>query len=317
MNSRDRVLHLAHHGALADEYMPAAFFLHFPESAHAGQAAIDAHIEYFRATGNDLAKVQYEHNYPPLETISAPGDWSSMPSYGRDFYQDQIDVAAGVVRELKREAVVIVTLYSPFMFAEQTVGAELLARHLAEDAPAVKRGLEIIVQSMRHFIDGCIEAGVDGFYASTQGGEAGRLADPSIFDRYIKPTDLAVWDLFKDRTEINVLHVCDYVAPYRSFDRYTDYPGQIVSAPTELSDDARTRHISPSEVAELFGRPFLGGMQRLGVISTGSREAVVRDAQAVIAEGPAAMILGADCTLPPHTDRAKIAAATDVAHSRR
>jgi uroporphyrinogen decarboxylase len=315
MNKRERVLHLAHHGTLADDYVPAAFFLHFPEACHAGPAAVAKHVEYFQATGNDLVKIQYEHNYPRLEAIRRSRDWAKMPCYGAEFYADQLDVVDGVVTALKNQAVVMVTLYSPFMFAGQTVGEDALVRQMEEDPVAVSAGLETIVESMSTFVDGCIRRGVDGFYASTQGGEAGRFSDPTIFDRFVKPTDLAVWDGFVDRTQLNVLHVCDYVAPYESLERYIDYPGHIVSAPTELTSAGETRHLTGAHVAERFGRPFLGGMERLGVISTGPRDEVRRAARGALEAGPAAMILGADCTMRADTDWSNIAAATEVAHA--
>ncbi len=312
MTTRERMLHLAHEGSRADDYLPAAFFLHFPEDCHTGQAAVDKHIEFYRTTGNDILKVQYEHKYPAMDEIREPRDWAKMPCYDADFYADQLDVVAGVVEALSEETVIIVTLYSPFMFAGQVVGKETLPRHFAEDPAAVRGGLDIIVESMSYFINGCIDRGVDGFYASTQGGEIGRL-EGDVFDTFVKPTDLAVWDMFREKTPFNVLHVCDYAAPYASFDRYTDYPGHIVSAPNEVGG----KPISGREVAALFGRPFLGGMERLGVISTGPRDEITTHAEGAIEEGPEAMILGADCTLAADTDWRNIATATGVAHASR
>ncbi len=312
MNRRDTLLQFASSGTLVGDFIPAAFFLHFPPEHHSGRAAVGKHVEYFRKTGNDIMKIQYEHNYPRIGSITSARDWANMPVYDEDFYADQLAVVEGVVNELKRETVVIVTLYSPFMFAGQTVGEDTLIAHIAEDPAAVRKGLERIADSMSIFIRGCIERGVDGFYGSTQGGEKGRVPG-SVFDEYIKPTDLMVWDVYKDKTEFNILHVCDYVAPYESFDRYLEYPGQIVSAPSELDG----RDVSGEEIARLFGRPFFGGMQRLGVISTGPVDAVRAEAREAIESGPPSMILGADCTLAADTDWANIAAATSVAHSTR
>ncbi|MFW6288551.1 MAG: uroporphyrinogen decarboxylase family protein [Spirochaetota bacterium] len=312
MTKRERLLHLAEHGELADDYLPAAFFLHFPEECHAGRAAIDKHVEFFRATDNDLAKVQYEHKYPRLDVIRRSHDWTNMPCYDEEFYADQLDVVEGVVRELHDETVVIVTLYSPFMFAGQTVGREALYRHFADDPGAVRAGLDVIVESMGYFIRGCIDRGVDGFYASTQGGERGHLPE-DVFDEYVKPTDLAVWDFFAEQTECNVLHVCDYHGSYDNLDRYLDYPGHIVSAPNEIGGES----VSGKEIARIFGRPVLGGMERLGVISTGPQDAVAPAAVAAIESGPQAMILGADCTLAASTDWSNIAIATNTAHISR
>jgi uroporphyrinogen decarboxylase len=234
-----------------------------------------------------------------------------MPLYTEDFYSDQLDVVEGVVKEMGAETIVIVTLYSPFMFAEQTVGADVLLSHLDDDPAAVKEGLDIIVDSMHIFIDGCVERGVDGFYVSTQGGEAGRISVEGVFDDYVKPTDLSVWHRIGERTPFNVLHVCDYVGPYTDYERYRTYPGHIVSAPTELLGG----HITGAQIAEQFNRPFMGGMDRLGVISTGPGNEVESRAMQSLAEGPESMILGADCTLRADTSWDNIKRATKVAHN--
>ena len=38
--------------------VPAAFFLHFDQAYHRGRAAVDKHLEFFRATGMDIVKSQ-------------------------------------------------------------------------------------------------------------------------------------------------------------------------------------------------------------------------------------------------------------------
>jgi len=59
MNKRDTVLSQISSTTLSD-YVPAAFFMHFDRSYHQGQAAIDKHLEFFRHTGMDFVKIQYE-----------------------------------------------------------------------------------------------------------------------------------------------------------------------------------------------------------------------------------------------------------------
>ena len=310
MTKRDIVLQLADTGS-PGPYMPAAFFLHFPPEYRSGQAAVGKHIDYFRATGNDIMKIQYEYTYPRSPELQRPQGWKSIPSYGADFYADQLDVVGGVVDALKSETVVVVTLYSAYMFASQISGWELLDRHMAQDPEAVSLGLEIITESMVTFIRGCVARGVDGFYASTQGGEFGRFPDPSIFDRYIKPLEMRIWEEIDSAAELNILHVCDYEMPYDSIDRYVEYPGQIVSAPLHTTNG----RLTGTQVAEMFGRPFFGGMERLGPLSTGPAAEVVAEAESALRDGPTAMILGADCTLAADADWRNIAAAVDTAHT--
>ncbi len=214
MNKREALL------ALLDDtqqpsYIPAAFFLHFPPAFHAGQAAIEKHIEYFRYTGMDLVKIQYERTFPKMADIQKPEDWVKVPRLGVDFFEGQLKAVEGLVQALKSEAVVIVTLYSPFMCAGQISGSDLLTQHLQQDPEAVNKGMEAVTDSLLTFVRACIKLGVDGFYASTQGGETGRFADPGIFDIAIKPYDLTIMNEINETCLFNILHVCDYALPYR------------------------------------------------------------------------------------------------------
>ena len=72
MNKRERVLALL--GPALPDVVPAGFFLHFDPAHHAGRPAVDKHLEFFRATGMDLVKVQYEQALPscPMPGSSAP-----------------------------------------------------------------------------------------------------------------------------------------------------------------------------------------------------------------------------------------------------
>ena len=75
MNKRDAVLTLLEPGS-DPRPVPAAFFLHYGEAYQRGQAAVDRHLEYFRHTGMDFVKVQYEQLQPPYPPIRKPEDWT-------------------------------------------------------------------------------------------------------------------------------------------------------------------------------------------------------------------------------------------------
>jgi uroporphyrinogen decarboxylase len=87
----------------------------------------------------------------------------------------------------------------------------------------------------------------------------------------------------------------------------------VVNASLELT----TGRLMSVDVAKLFNRPFMGGMDRKGVIGTGSPEAVSQAAQIVLNEAPERFILGADCTIPGNTPMENIRAATEAAHGFR
>lgn len=309
MNKRDLLLSLLDDAPQTT--VPAAFFLHFDPTCHRGQAAIDKHLEYFRYTGMDWVKIQYEHAFPRRLDISRPQDWAQMPLYGRDFYAEPLHVVEGLVKAAKKEALVLVTLYSPFMCAGHTAGDQTLTEHLKSDPEAVKRGMEIITESVMTFVRECIRLGVDGFYASTQGGESDRFEDGTIFERYIKPYDLVVMREIDRRCPFNILHICDYNRPYDDYGPFVDYPGAVVNCPLTLGGQP----VSPQAMYEFFGRPYMGGLERKGTLATGSKDEVEREVKALLDQKPPRFVLGADCTVPGDTPWDNLRTAIDTAHN--
>jgi uroporphyrinogen decarboxylase len=310
MNKRDLILSLLD-SAASLPYTPAAFFLHFDPAYHFGRASVEKHLEYFRYTGMDLVKIQYERNFPKIDAIQRPSDWAKMPFYDLDFYAPQLEAVAGLVQSAKPEALVLVTLYSPFMCAGHTTTDDRITAHIQEDPEAVNRGMAIITQSLMGFVRACIRLGVDGFYMSTQGGEAGRFPNRDLFDRCIRPFDLALMQEAQSSCLFNILHVCDYRLLYGDLSPYVDYPGHIVNASLELT----TGRTTPLAVAALFGRPFMGGLDRLGILATGTPAQARAAADEALREAPERFLLAADCTVPAQTPWANLRAAVDAAHN--
>jgi uroporphyrinogen decarboxylase len=310
MNTRELVLQVLDESK-QQTYIPAAFFLHFDPKFHRGQAAIEKHLEYFRFTDMDFVKIQYETVFPFREEIRKPEDLLQMPLYGMDFYQDQVEIARGLVQAAGKEALVIQTLYSPFMCAGHTVGGERLMQHLLENPPPVRKGIEIITESLRTFVRACIAAGVDGFYHSTQGGETSRLEGSALFEECVKPFDLSLMNEINEKCEFNILHVCDYVDGYTDLTPFLDYPGDVVNCSLKLGD----QHLNPQQIVKMFGRPFMGGVERLGTIQNGSPSDVQEMTRSILVTAPERYMLGADCTIPSTVDWENIRAAIQVAHA--
>lgn len=312
MNKRNAVLSLLQTGK-SPAYIPGAFFLHFDPAHHTGQAAVDRHLEYFRYTGMDFVKIQYERSFPAIPEIQKPADWAKMPSYKLDFYEEPLRVVEGLVKAAKPEALVILTLYSPYMCAGHTAGQEKLDAHIKENPEEVKRGMEIITESLMGFVKACIRLGLDGFYTSTQGGEGGRWSDRKPFDECIRPYDLALMQEIDRACIFNILHVCDYVRPYQDLTPFVDYPGHVVNASLELTGGTTT----PAEVSRLFKRPYMGGLERKGIIASGTQKEIKEAVEDILRTAPEKFILGADCTVPSETPWDNLRAAISTAHNNR
>jgi uroporphyrinogen decarboxylase len=311
MNKRDELMKLLD-SSYKPARVPAAFFLHFDPAFHVGRAAVDKHLEFFKFTDMDLVKIQFEHHMPAMR-MRKPQDWATVPLYGTEFWQETLAVVKGIVESARKDALVILTLYSPFMFATQIAEPEIVVRHLQENPEAFKRGIEVITQSLLGFVKDCVALGVDGFYASTQGGESGRFAKGDAFKECIRPYDLAVLDEINRACPFNILHVCDYHLPYADLTPFVDYPGQVVNTNLVLEG----REMEAKEAAKLFRRPFMGGLERKGVITKGSPQAIREAVQKVLETAPDRFILGADCTVPPDTPWENLRIAIQAAHDFR
>jgi uroporphyrinogen decarboxylase len=308
-NKRERMLAwLAGQGA--PNYTPAAFFLHFGEGYKTGSAAAKRHLEFYRHTDMDFVKIQFEQTYSRQQFLQKPADWSKLKLAGLDFYEPQLQTVRELVKAEKKNSLVLMTLYSPFMCAGHCATAPVLLKHLEENPEAVKKGLEILTESQLLFVRACIKEGVDGFYASTQGGEAKRFSSPKIFAQYVKPFDLPAMKEAAAACPFNILHVCDYVAPYANYDAYYDYPGHVINSNVRLAD----RQIPATEIAKAFRRPFMGGMDRHGIIATGTPEQVEAEIRRVAKTAPHPFILGADCTVEADTSWDRLKHAISVAH---
>jgi uroporphyrinogen decarboxylase len=294
-------------------YVPAAFFLHFGEDFRVGPPAIEKHTEYFRFTGMDFVKIQYEAGFPKHPEIETPEDWAKMPVHGKDFYEGQLGVVEGLVRSLKDEALVVCTLYSPFMLACESVGPERVVAHIEEDPAAVRKGLEAVTESVLVFVRECARLGLDGFYASTQGGEAGRFSRPGLFEECVMPSDLAVQNEINASTLFNILHICDYHLPYDDLTPFLEYPGDVVNCPLHVAGEPLTLR----GAAELFSRPTMGGLDRKGAVAHGSPEEIRQEVREVLARSPGRHILGADCTVPGDTPWENLRTAISTAHDLR
>jgi uroporphyrinogen decarboxylase len=215
------------------------------------------------------------------------------------------------VKAAKKDALVIVTLYSAVMHAGHATSRDLFTEHLQQDPEETVKGLQIINDGILLFVRECVKRGVDGFYASTQGGEGGRFQDPSLFTRFLKPIDLIVMNEINRLCAFNILHVCDYNGLYDDLSPYLDYPGHVVNCGTRL----RSGELTPREVSQMFGRPFMGGMDRHGVLAKGTPEQIKQETRQVIRGAPPAFALGADCTVPSDIPIGNLKAAIDSAHS--
>jgi uroporphyrinogen decarboxylase len=75
--------------------------------------------------------------------------------------------------------------------------------------------------------------------------------------------------------------------------------------------------MTPQEVSNMFGRPYMGGLDRHGVIVSGSADEIKQEVENVLAQASDKFFLAADCTLPSDIDWNHIKTAIATAHAYR
>jgi uroporphyrinogen decarboxylase len=308
---RDLVLQILDNSKIPS-YIPSGFFMHFGVK---GDAAVKAHRDYFRATGMDFVKIQFdEQGLSENKEIKTPEDWSRIPILPEKWFEPSLYLLKNLIKELKPEALIIQTLYSPFQMAKQAVPVETLIKHINIDAESVSRGIENITLSIMNFVLAAAKLGVDGFYTCTQGGETNRISDKQLFYRTIKSYDMILYKEVSELVPFNIMHICDYEGTYEDFEiKFRDYPGQVINVPLE----ADHRPLSLSQASAIFSRPVMGGLDRHGALSKGSVEDVRKAAIEVIKNAPPRFILGANCTVDNKTPIPNLKAAINAAHEFR
>ena len=298
----------------AQDYIPAAFFMHFGLQ---GEAAVKAHLDYFHGTGMDFVKIQLDEpqlKLPADIQVKTPKDWAKIPILPETWFESNLYLLKRLIQEAKSEALIIQTLYSPYQMVKQAVPWQVVVEHIQQDAESVCRGMENLALSILTFAQAAARLGVDGFYTCTQGGETNRVANRDLFDRAIKTYDMLLYKQVSQLVPYNIMHVCDYDGPYEEFDlRFQDYPGQVVNVP--LSADHKS--LSMRHAADIFQRPIMGGLDRKGVLSNGNPEEVKEVTLAALQNAPAHFILGADCTVSSKTPLENLRMAITTAHEFR
>jgi len=294
-----------------NKYVPAAFFMHFEEKL--GQGAVDSHIKFFRATNMDFVKIQYEQMLSPIEGIDKPEDWSKIPVYREEDFEPQLAVIEALAKELRAEALVVPTVYPPTAFASMTVGMKYM-EHAKQDPDAVAGGFANLTESIVNFMRAALRRGADGFYVSTQGGEAKSFGDGPVFEKLIAANDRVIMQECADRALISILHICDYWSSYTQIKKFVPYRGSVINPPNTLADGSP---VKLKDVQAMFSRPVMGGLDRLGVIAKGTIDEIKPEIDRVMRDASQNFILGADCTVDGKTSWETLRAAIDYAHDWR
>ena len=289
----------------APDVIPAAFFHHFPDKF--GPKAVEEHFAFFKATNNDILKVQYE-TLPPKWEIKTAEDFAKVQELTEDYFEPQLKVIEELAKQQKDSALIIPTVYSPLLILHQAAGKEV-DEVIKQNPAAAEPAFEKLAKSIATYIRAARERGADGFYVSSHGGNVEFFGqDSEVWTKYLRKWDKYISEVADSVAPLNILHICG--GEYKDLDAWADYPGTIINLPE--FDVKKLRHAQ-----EVFKRPILGGLDHRGVLINGTLEELLAHVDTVLTEGPQNLILGANCTVPDSTSSERLRAVVDYVHNWR
>lgn len=293
--------------------IPSGFWMHFPESARWGEAAVAAHVQYYQQTHVPLMKMMNEHPLTISCTIEAPKDWRKIQAQKPEEtdYKEFLNEIKEFRSRMGKDAFILATIHGVLVSAcHATDGMgkfpdlnNTVTRHLKEDPDAVAVGLKSIAQTLERLSLACMEAGADGIYYAALGGEENRFTE-ELYTDYVKPLETELLSHVKEKGTV-ILHICKENPRLKM---YGGYPCHAVNW---------AEHSSTYSLEDGMGifpdQRLIGGFNnKEGVLLEGSQEALFTQVQRAAERiGRNKLIIGADCTLPGSTDLNRIRAAVE------
>jgi uroporphyrinogen decarboxylase len=262
--------------------------------------------------GGELVRSNDANRGPTFKrpAVTEPADFRRLrplePTQG--VLAEQLDALRQIGAQLKGEAPFVQTIFTPLSVAKYLVGnrAEVIRTVMADDAGALRRALDVIVETFAIYSQACLEAGADGIFFATTGWASADALPADEYRRWGRDYDLAVLEAFSNRGTFNILHNCgDSIY----FDLLADYPVHAISWASTLPGNP-----SLAEGQRRTSKAVMGGVSEKTTLVDGTPEEVAAEVRAAIEEtGGRRVLIGPGCSIPPRTPRENLAAAARAA----
>lgn len=316
MNKTERMLAAINHQPV--DHVPACFSLHFPKEIAFGEAAIKAHIDFYRQTDCDVLKIMNENLVPEIGEMNSPDDWKKIPAYNRHspFIVKQLDMIKRILDDVGEPVYSLATVHGICASAihpiERRYGyipvREMMVAHLRQNKTVVLDAFHRIADALSDLAAACIETGANGIYYAALGGEKHFYTDEE-FAEVIEPLDRQILNAAREAGGHTLLHICKNnleMSRYAKYGELSDIVNWgVFEVPYSLEEGRR-----------LFPRAaIMGGLaNRSGVLVNGTENELKEAVQSIIRGfGEIGFILGADCTLPTEISYQRIMAAVHAA----
>ena len=238
--------------------------------------------------------------------IHKPEDWARLPVLDAHSFSTpqgaglaaQLECLALIRKGLPRHTPLLQTIFSPLAQAKNLAGGETLLVHIRQDPEAVKKGLEVIAETTRNFIQAALKTGIDGIFYAVQHAQEQLLGEAEFFefgrsfDLPLLATAGSLW--------LNILHLHGENV---YFDAVADYPVQAINwhdrdTPPSLADGL-----------DRFQGVLCGGLSRETMVYGNAASVQAEAADAIRQTDGRHLLLGTGCVAPVITPHGNLLAA--------
>jgi uroporphyrinogen decarboxylase len=288
---------------------PVALWRHFPVDDQSPETLVSATLAYQSVFDFDLVKVTPASSFCLKDwgiedrwegdsegtrrytkrVVTEPADWEQLPLLNPDspHLAAQLNCLRLLRINLGHETPLLQTIFNPLAQAKNLSGSETLIVHMRQYPDAVMKGLEIITESTRRFVEAAIETGIDGIFYAVQHAQS-HLLTLDEFSHFSALHDVTLLNYANDLW-------CNMVHLHGSnilFEQVAGLPMHI------LNWHDRETAWSLADGQNKFKGTVCGGLNRETVVIGTPQEILKESTDALLQTKGKRFILGTGCVVP-------------------
>lgn len=301
------------------QHVPVGMWMHFHLSdrnpftlSAATEKLLDLYdIDFLKITPMGLFMVQdygasikfgsteWQHPLPLDNLLPTPESLRNIPELdiSTGAYKRELDQVELTVKRIAGRAPVFMTVFTPLTVICKMLGnaniPAMLQYYINNYPEELHIALKRISKTVKEFVEGCIERGVDGFFFASQAANFQTLATEEQYKEFGVEYDYPIAELMKSKGKIVLFHACMHQAMLNII---KDYPIDIINFDNIYGGTtlAEAREIIPDKV-------LAGGIDIFKIKDYSIHEVDEMVERAIDEAGKERFILAPTCVLVANT----------------
>jgi uroporphyrinogen decarboxylase len=191
-------------------------------------------------------------------TISDPKQWLKLTpkKIAGNSLAREVECIKRINDYYHGEVPILPTVFSPFIWMGEMTGGffrqELIVEHLKNHEAYVRKGLEVLEETVRDLMVAMVDAGAAGFFLGYQVGMAEKMGK-DYFDEFERAPSFRIFDAVKGKTYFNMAHTCNGTAKYTEW--FLDFPVDAINWADQGSE-----HYNMAEMRKRTDKVLVGGI---------------------------------------------------------